>query len=100
MAKGTKTGGRKKGTPNKATVAVKEALVSAFNDLGGVDALTRWGIDNQTEFYKLWSKILPQEIRSDVTLRKPITEMTDDELNEELAEYERTAGTLLPRTPG
>lgn len=35
--------------------------------------------------------------RSDVRIRKPITEMTDDELNAELAEYERTAGAVLPR---
>lgn len=36
--------------------------------------------------------------RSEVTLRKPIAEMTDAELDAEIAEYERTAGALLPRT--
>lgn len=36
--------------------------------------------------------------RSDVRIRKPITEMTDEELNAELAEYERTAGKIPPGT--
>ncbi|WP_084760317.1 terminase small subunit [Zavarzinella formosa] len=38
--------------------------------------------------------------KSDVTVRKPIAEMTDDELNDGIAEYERTAGTIPPRTEG
>lgn len=38
--------------------------------------------------------------RSDVTIRKPITEMSDDELNDEIAEYERNAGTVRPDPAG
>ena len=34
--------------------------------------------------------------RSEVTLRKPISEMTDEEIDAEIAEYERTAGPVLP----
>jgi hypothetical protein len=62
MAKGKKTGGRQKGTPNKATAAVKEALTEAFDGLGGIPALIKWGRANATEFYKLWSRLLPQEV--------------------------------------
>jgi hypothetical protein len=62
MAKGKKTGGRTKGTPNKSTAAVKDALTQAFDHLGGVTALVEWGKKNATEFYKLWSKLLPQEV--------------------------------------
>lgn len=62
MAKGVKTGGRTKGTPNKATVAVKEAFKQAFDDLGGVDALVTWAADNQTQFYQLYSKLIPSEV--------------------------------------
>jgi hypothetical protein len=39
MAKGKKTGGRKKGSTNKVTVAVKDALTQAFSLMGGVKAL-------------------------------------------------------------
>jgi len=65
MAKGKKTGGRTKGTPNKTTHAVKSALIAAFDKLGGVVELTSWARSNPTEFYKLWSRILPQEIHAE-----------------------------------
>lgn len=57
-----KKGGRKPGTPNKATVAVKDAFRRAFDDLGGVDALVTWAADNQTQFYQLYSKLIPSEV--------------------------------------
>lgn len=62
MAKGQKTGGRKAGTPNKTTVTVKEALQAVYRDRGGNNALLIWATDNPTEFYKLWGRMLPQEI--------------------------------------
>jgi len=34
-----KTGGRKKGTPNKTTSTAKEAIMNAFDKLGGEDYL-------------------------------------------------------------
>lgn len=67
MALGKKTGGRKKGTPNKATASVKQALADAFDGIGGVDRLVRWAEEEPTEFYKLWVKTLPQEIKQEVT---------------------------------
>lgn len=54
-----KTGGRKKGSLNKATIGVKDALTQAFENLGGVASLVAWGEENKTEFYKLWSKLIP-----------------------------------------
>jgi hypothetical protein len=68
MAAGRKTGGRQKGVPNKSTSEVKAALTEAFDNLGGVQALVTWGTDNLTDFYKLWSKMLPTEVKADVTL--------------------------------
>ena len=62
MALGKKTGGRKPGSPNKKTAAVKEALEHAFKGMGGKAGLTRWAKENPTEFYKIWSKLLPREI--------------------------------------
>jgi hypothetical protein len=62
MAKGVKTGGRTKGTPNKTTVAVKEAFRLAFDDLGGVQALVTWATANPTQFYQLYSKLIPTEV--------------------------------------
>jgi hypothetical protein len=62
MAIGRKTGGRKKGTPNKTTSSAKEALTLAFGGLGGVPALEAWAKNNLTEFYKLWGRLVPTEI--------------------------------------
>ena len=61
-----KTGGRKKGTPNKNTVAVRQALEEAFDGLGGVKTLTDWAKTNQTEFYKLFAKLLPVQVQGEV----------------------------------
>ena len=61
MAKGEKTGGRQKGSLNKTTTAVREALTTAFEEMGGVASLVDWGRQNETEFYRLWSKLIPQE---------------------------------------
>ena len=59
-----KVAGRKKGTPNKVTRSVKAALLEAFDGLGGVPALVAWGKDNPAEFYTLWGKLVPQEIKN------------------------------------
>lgn len=66
MAKGKKTGGRVKGTPNKATASVKAALEDAFDKLGGVDALVTWARMEPTEFYKLYAKLLPVHVNATV----------------------------------
>lgn len=54
--------GRPKGVPNKSTIAVKQALQDAFDQIGGVERLAKFADENPDEFYKLWVKILPQEI--------------------------------------
>jgi hypothetical protein len=60
-----KGAGRKKGTPNKTTATVKAALTEAFDELGGVPALVKWGRANESLFYPLWVRIAPHEL--DVT---------------------------------
>lgn len=59
---GTPGPGRPKGVPNKSTRAVKEALVLAFEGIGGVPALATWAKKNRSEFYKLWGRMLPLEV--------------------------------------
>jgi hypothetical protein len=57
--------GRPKGSLNKSTVAVKEALSQAFDDLRGVEGLTTWARENPTAFYQLWGKMLPLQVGGD-----------------------------------
>ena len=64
--KGKRFGGRQKGTPNKTTAKVKEAMELAFEGIGGVPALVEWAEDNQTEFYKLFVKLLPVQVDANV----------------------------------
>lgn len=57
-----KYGGRRPGSGNRSTASVKAALEEAFEKLGGVGSLVDWGRDNLTEFYRLWSKMLPRDM--------------------------------------
>ncbi len=59
-----KAGGRKKGSINKSTAAVKSALTEAFEEMGGIPALVKWASADPGEFYKLWAKLLPTEIKN------------------------------------
>ena len=57
-------GGRTKGTPNKVTASMREAWREAFDRLGGVDSLVAWGQTEPTEFYRLVTKLIPQDVTS------------------------------------
>lgn len=57
-----KTGGRKVGSVNKTTASVKAALHAVYEKRGGDKALAIWATANETEFYKLWGRMLPQEV--------------------------------------
>jgi hypothetical protein len=79
MAKGTKTGGRKAGTPNKLTRTVKEAFEEAFNTLQeqpGVK-LGEWGKANPTEFYKLAARLIPAEINAKVSTQETALDLLE-----------------------
>jgi len=61
-AKRQKTGGRKKGTPNKISRDIKEAILDAFEELGGVDYLVQLGRIEPTSFATLLGKVLPIQV--------------------------------------
>ena len=51
--------GRPKGSQNRLTRAGREAFMLAFDEVGGVKALTAWARENQTEFYRLYARLIP-----------------------------------------
>lgn len=53
--------GRKKGVPNKLSGQAKENMAEAFRLLGGVKQFVAWAENNQTDFYKLYARLLPVE---------------------------------------
>lgn len=78
MATGNKTGGRQQGTPNKVTANVKDNIIAVFNKLGGTSAMAEWAQDNQTQFYNMYSKLIPFKIEGDSD--NPLTIITKVEL--------------------
>jgi hypothetical protein len=63
--------GRPKGAQNKTTQSVKDAMLAVYADLqksSGRDHghFQDWAEANQTEFYKLWSKLIPVDVKAEV----------------------------------
>ena len=62
-----KTGGRKKGSLNKSTVAIREAVLSVFADMQATTGRENghfldWALGNATDFYKLTARLLPLQV--------------------------------------
>ncbi len=57
-----KTGGRTKGTPNKLTATFREAVLLAYDNVGGHEAFTAWARENPTEFYRIAARLIPAEM--------------------------------------
>lgn len=66
MARGYKTGGREKGTPNKTTALLKDAILQAAEKAGGRDGLigylTLQAAENPGPFMSLLGKVLPMQV--------------------------------------
>lgn len=69
MAPGIKTGGRTKGTPNKTTALLKDAILQAAGNAGGgeglVGYLTSQATANPGPFMALLGKVLPMQLVGD-----------------------------------
>ena len=57
-----KSGGRAKGTLNKDTKMVKDAIDSVYQGVGGNDYLLKFAQDNPEVFLtRIWVKLLPMQ---------------------------------------
>ena len=61
-----KAGGRVKGTPNKTTTALKDAIMNAFEKVGGEDYLVVVAKKDPKTFCTLLARVLPLEIQAKV----------------------------------
>jgi hypothetical protein len=59
MPTGRKTGGRKKGTPNKINANLREMILGALSAAGGCDYLVAQAHQNPAAFMTLVGKVLP-----------------------------------------
>lgn len=57
--------GRKKGVPNKTTGAVKDMILQALTNKGGVKYLEKQADSNPTAFMTLVGKVLPLQLSGD-----------------------------------
>lgn len=62
MAAGKKTGGRKKGTPNRVTGALKDMVLAALDEAGGVEYLKERAEDSPAAFLSLVGRVLPLQV--------------------------------------
>ena len=65
--KGAKTGGRKKGSINKINSDIKQMLLEALNEAGGKAYFLRQAEENPTSFNTLIAKIIPAEVKQELT---------------------------------
>jgi hypothetical protein len=62
--------GRPLGSKGKANKSAKENVLAVFTRLGGTANMAKWAKENQNEFYKLYARLIPQQIDMEVT-QKP-----------------------------
>lgn len=53
---------RKKRGEGKISGMAKENIAAVFVRLGGTAEMARWAKDNQTEFYRLYARLVPHEV--------------------------------------
>jgi hypothetical protein len=60
--KRTRGPGRPKGSVNKVTATAKENIIAVFSRIGGEAAMAKWALENLTEFYKIYARLIPTEV--------------------------------------
>lgn len=55
--------GRKAGTPNKLTTALKDMILQALSDAGGTEYLAKQARDNPNAFLTLVGRVLPLQVK-------------------------------------
>jgi hypothetical protein len=55
--------GRKPGTPNRLTGALKDIILQALSNAGGAEYLTRQAEENPTAFLALVGRVLPLQVK-------------------------------------
>ena len=79
---GERVTGRQKGTVNKLTVSIRDAIEHAFDELGGASYLEHVGKTDPRTFCALLSKLLPTKLANadGSPLLAALTELTDAQL--------------------
>ena len=65
--------GRKIGAKNKLQTELKEMIITALSELGGVDYLKQQARDQPVAFLALLGKIVPREVSANVSMDSDVT---------------------------
>ncbi len=68
--------GRAKGVPNKLSSTAKENIIAVFTRLNGTAGMARWAKKHQTDFYRIYARLLPVEMEGSLNI--PVTLVFDD----------------------
>ena len=74
IGKGKAGPGRPKGVANKSTTALKDMILKALDDAGGIDYLATQARETPTAFLTLVGKVLPLQASIDIS-GKLVTEV-------------------------
>ena len=80
------TGGSRKGVPNRATKILKDMVLGALDDVGGQKYLAQQARENPTAFLTLVGKVLPLQIKADVTNTDVVSFDANPEWTERIAQ--------------
>lgn len=69
--------GRPKGSANKTTTAIKEAVVEAFEKAGGVDYLVKLASEDPKTFCGLVGRVIPLQVDGNMTIEHLTKEQRD-----------------------
>jgi len=76
--------GRPRGSKNKFSRDMKGEFLLAYHYIGGLGNLTQWAKkeENQTEFYRMLTRLFPREIKAEINIGRAISEYSAEELVE------------------
>jgi len=60
--------GRERGVPNRVSASAKENIVAVFVRMGSTAGMYAWAQEHPVEFYRIYARLLPTEIKATVTL--------------------------------
>lgn len=90
-------GGRKKGSLNKTTADVKEAIVRAFHKAGGARYLAKLSRTHPHVFCTLVGKIIPAEVKAEITGKDGGPIIQEVIIEHHVAAMQSTAGGSVER---
>jgi hypothetical protein len=73
----TPPAGRPKGVQNKVSGTVKDNMLAVFNRLGGTSKMAEWAEANLTEFYKLYARLIPTDVKLSGDADNPLQVVTE-----------------------